>query len=102
MEMLEQAKLDNQQAVPGANKQTDFRRPALAPPGVMNPVLGGRQEGVSTGGTNIHQRTTSYGSPLVPMPVSPNVSCFSCGRRGHYSMTCPYPPLPPHEQEKLR
>ena len=86
------------QTVPtGVNRQQDFQRPALPPPGVTIPAHGvNRRTGVvgtlpanQWGGAN-------YGG------ASPGVSCFSCGRRGHYSMSCPYPPLPPGEQEKLR
>ena len=45
--------------------------------------------------------TSRTGGPINNMPVSLDVSRFSCGLSDHYSTTCPYPPLPPHEEEHL-
>ena len=74
----------------------DFRQPALPTPGVNTLAQGDQQAAV------INTSTSRTGGLLNNVPASPNVSCFSCARRGHYSTTCPYPPLPPHEQEHLR
>ena len=93
--LQERSKTDNQTP---PNRQ-DFRLPALPTPGVINPALGDRQPSnapaTNTPPYRNYGNNTSNTAPL-------NVSCFACGRRGHYSMTCPYPPLPPHEQEHLR
>ena len=81
----------------GANRQQDFQQPALQPPRVTIPAQGvNRRTGV-VGTLPANQ----WGRANYER-VSLGVSCFSCGRRGHYSMSCPYPPLPPGEQEKLR
>ena len=86
----------------GESRQQDFRQPALPTPGVMNPAHGDRAQTGIPGGQSLafgQRNATNYGTPGA---APPGVSCFACGRRGHYSMTCPYPPLLPHEQEKLR
>ena len=74
-------------------QQHDFRKPALSSPRVTTLARGDVQDSMMP-----QQRTNSGYANTAP----PGVSCFSCGRRGHYSTTCPYPPLPLPEQERLR
>lgn len=76
----------------------DFRTPALPAPRVVNPALGDRQMGITS---VFPPRNSNYG-PTAGNSAPPNISCFTCGRRGQYASTCPYPPLPPADQEHLR
>ena len=76
----------------------DFRTPALPAPRVVNPALGDRQMGTTSVSP---PRSSNYG-PTAGNSAPLSISCFACGRRGHYASTCPYPPLPPADQEHLR
>ena len=73
--------------------EAGFQQPAPQAPQVISPARGATiPQGVQVSGRN---QTPSA-------PVSPRVTCFACGRRGHYANTCQYPPLSPDEQEQLR
>jgi cytochrome c553 len=81
-----------QGAVPQANQQ-DFRQPALPTPGVVT---------LAHGGQEYTPVVMSRAMASTQAAALPSVSCLSCGRRGHYSTSGPYPPLPPQEQEYLQ
>lgn len=72
---------------------TDFHQPAPPTPQVITLVRGV----INNVGAQGWQR--GPGGQGIP---SHQVTCFGCGRRGHYANTCIYPPLSPEEQEQLR
>ena len=81
----------------GMPEHQDFHQPAHPPPGVVYPAYGANRQAGAQASNPVNQWNSAN-----PKTAPPGVSCFACGRRGHYSMTCPYPLLPPNEQEKLR
>ena len=73
--------------------ETGFRQPAPPTPQVTLPARGVLNTQVpQTGGRG----QTTGNAPSI------RITCFACGRRGHYANSCQYPPLSPDEQEQLR
>ena len=79
---------------PRNQEETGFQQPAPHTPQVNTPA-----RGVINVGRNTPPGARPAGTHSV---VPPRVTCFSCGRRGHYANSCQYPPLSPDEQEQLR